>query len=74
MGALSPFDGQWVPRLALERFGVLAKRMQSVSRQAPMRPAEVLLFVSCCHKDDYWMQALMPLLQAMAHGSAAAPI
>jgi hypothetical protein len=36
-----------------------------VSPQATMvgRPAEVLLFVSYSHKDDYWMQALMPLLK-----------
>jgi TIR domain len=34
-----------------------------VSRRAPTRPAEVLLFVSYSHKDDYWMQALMPLLK-----------
>ena len=34
-----------------------------MSRQAPTRPAEVLLFVSYSHKDDYWMQALMPLLK-----------
>ena len=35
-----------------------------MSRQeAPPRPAEVLLFVSYSHKDDYWMQALMPLLK-----------
>ena len=34
-----------------------------MSRQAPTRPAEVLLFVSYSQKDDYWMQALMPLLK-----------
>jgi TIR domain len=36
-----------------------------VSRQtrALAWPAEVLLFVSYSHKDDYWMQALMPLLK-----------
>jgi hypothetical protein len=36
-----------------------------VSRQAkaPARSAEVWLFVSYSHKDDYWMQALMPLLK-----------
>jgi hypothetical protein len=31
--------------------------------RAPTRSAEVLLFVSYSHKDDYWMQALMPLLK-----------
>ena len=31
--------------------------------QAPARPAELRLFVSYSHKDDYWMQALMPLLR-----------
>jgi hypothetical protein len=36
---------------------------KAASRQAPTRPAEVLLFVSYSHKDDYWMQALMPLLK-----------
>ena len=31
--------------------------------KAPAQPAEVWLFVSYSHKDDYWMQALMPLLK-----------
>ena len=30
---------------------------------APARPAELLLFVSYSHKDDFWMQVLMPFLQ-----------
>lgn len=31
--------------------------------KALARPVEVLLFVSYSHKDDYWMQTLMPLLK-----------
>jgi len=31
--------------------------------RAPARQVEVRLFVSYSHKDDYWMQALMPLLR-----------
>jgi hypothetical protein len=31
--------------------------------KASPRPPEVLLFVSYSHKDDYWMQGLMPLLK-----------
>lgn len=37
--------------------------MSGRAPKAPGKPAEVRLFISYSHKDDYWMQALLPLLR-----------
>jgi hypothetical protein len=65
------FDGQLVPRATLERFGVLEPEWvgnpAATRRQIHERPGECAGVAgggaALSHKDDFWMQSLMPVLK-----------